>query len=105
MILLFTFHYGSIQMRPGALHSSGSRDSFTFHYGSIQMEIASRPAPGSNHFTFHYGSIQIGLIIVPHNAEYLFTFHYGSIQMVKLQIQRIGYPPLHSTMVLFKLRL
>ena len=102
MILLFTFHYGSIQMRPGALHSSGSRDSFTFHYGSIQIAVVKTYVDEALSFTFHYGSIQIVTVAVSNHTLFNFTFHYGSIQIRAWGSRSGDNLPLHSTMVLFK---
>ena len=100
-ILLFTFHYGPIQISnicfisysyriyiPLWSYSNDIRNylthyaqTFTFHYGPIQM-LAPPDTTGSGFsFTFHYGPIQMFVIAFVIVARVLFTFHYGPIQM------------------------
>ena len=56
-------------------------------------------------FTFHYGSIQITCYVMFYIFNFAFTFHYGSIQINKNTLFFACKKNLHSTMVLFKLKM
>ena len=125
MFLVFTFHYGPIQimknLTPQQLkdiyiplwsysnllsdYSSNSRH-LHLHSTMVLFKFSSAP-PGdisSPPFTFHYGPIQIVLHLVTSVWSVLFTFHYGPIQIEPgWNYVCINDPHLHSTMVLFKL--
>ena len=97
---------------------------FTFHYGPIQISSWTSLFIFSILFTFHYGPIQIWwrkklhltcvLIYIPlwsysnginkklDDELNLFTFHYGPIQIEYPALIRKTHTHLHSTMVLFK---
>ena len=77
--LIFTFHYGPIQIVWNA-GSSSSLNAFTFHYGPIQIVL--------NYWGFTLSYIYIPLWSYSNGIENLnimpfklFTFHYGPIQM------------------------
>ena len=79
--LLFTFHYGPIQMVTGYgrhleqanLHST----MVLFKFGMTANDAFDLIAS----FTFHYGPIQIDNLAFFPVIKYSFTFHYGPIQI------------------------
>ena len=76
---------------------------FTFHYGPIQIRKLRKVSPSIVRFTFHYGPIQILSVILSSLSNNSFTFHYGPIQIEYFFEYLILDKDLHSTMVLFKL--
>ena len=77
---------------------------FTFHYGPIQ--ILNLNSHSSVHFYLHstmvlFKSVAVQLLSC---VPLRFTFHYGPIQMAAGQDRGASVRYLHSTMVLFKLK-
>ncbi len=75
---------------------------FTFHYGPIQIEIGEYLALGLYKFTFHYGPIQIERTESsnPNINIYIPLWSYSNHQ--RIHRHNPCYTYLHSTMVLFK---
>ena len=57
--LIFTFHYGPIQIGQSFFFARIYFTKFTFHYGPIQIEFCNTYKYLELRFTFHYGPIQI----------------------------------------------
>ena len=101
-VMLFTFHYGPIQML-SYMNLNNISLEFTFHYGPIQiiirfiMQLTQTNLHSTMVLFKFYWTYNLVYIKLP------FTFHYGPIQIGKRDRSAVYESYLHSTMVLFKL--
>ena len=101
--LIFTFHYGPIQIGQSFFFARIYFTKFTFHYGPIQIEFCNTYKYLELRFTFHYGPIQIKLFepqISYISKIYIPLWSYSNTKKKTSSHVRTY---LHSTMVLFKL--